>query len=219
MPRPSAKKTNVAKLRIRIGEKQEGFARRIGCSLHTLQSVETGRLRLSKQLATQISAKTGVHVDWLLKNLKCAPFAAVPDAYMMSSKGRRLRVRAERQLYTLETFRLAQRLNKMPEFIGRLIPDYMFSFYGQMKAILNSAADSGLAGAAILTTARCLENLRRQFGHDNSVVPTPDLRLRDDGSPVLTHRQRDLGLKAMKADVEDWEKPPAKTKRYLVLPR
>lgn len=210
MPRPSSEKTNVAKLRIQLGEKQDGFAQLIGCSIHTLQSVETGRLKLSKSLATKISAVSGVHVDWLLKNLRSAPFAAVPDIRFRNFKGRMVRIRGEREPYTHETFLRAQKLQKIPEFIGIMIPDYMFSFYGQMRAIFNSAAKNGLAGAAILTTARWLENLRRQFGHDNSVVPTPDLRLRNDGSPVLTYRQRDLGLRAIKDDVAHWEGSLAK---------
>jgi DNA-binding XRE family transcriptional regulator len=206
MPRPSKEKTNVATLRILLGEKQDGFAKLIGCSIHTLQSVETGRMKLGKSLAARISLITGVHIEWLLKNLKCKPFAAVPNRYIISRKGRKVRITDEREPYTLDTFRKAQRLQRIPEFISLLILDYMFSFYGQMRAILNSAAEKGLAGAAILTTARWLGNLRGQFGHDNSIVPTPELRLRNDGSPVLTYRQRDSGLKAMKRDVEDWEK-------------
>ena len=173
-----------------LGEKQEGFARLIGCSIHTLQSIETGRMNLSKSLATRISAQTGVDVDWLLKNnLTSAPVAAASD-----------------ERYTLETFREAEKSQRIPEFISLLTPDYMFSFYGQLRAILNSAAKGGLAGAAILKTARWLDGLRKQFGHDNSVVPTPDLRLRGDGSPVLTHRQRDGGLGAIRKDVANYDR-------------
>src|ERR1700756_3106949 len=82
MPRPSKEKTNVATLRILLGEKQDGFAKLIGCSIHTLQSVETGRMKLGKSLAARISLITGVHIEWLLKNLKCKPFAAVPNRYI-----------------------------------------------------------------------------------------------------------------------------------------
>lgn len=88
---------------------------------------------------------TGVHVNWLLKNLKCEPFVAVPDTYVTSLKGRMLRVRGGREAYTRETFLKAQRLEDIPEFIGFLIPDYMFSFYSQLRAILSNAAKSGLS--------------------------------------------------------------------------
>src|SRR5450759_428847 len=183
-----------------LGEKQEGFASLIGCSIHTLQSIETGRMNLSKSLATRISAQTGVDVDWLLKNnLTSAPVAATSD-----------------ERYTVDTFRDAKKLQRIPEFISLLTPDYMFSFYGQLRAILNSAAKGGLAGAAILKTARWLDGLRKQFGHDNSVVPTPYLRLRGDGSPVLTYRQRDGGLGAIRKDLAEWDratKRPAAARR------
>lgn len=210
MPRLSAQKHNVARLRILLELKQDGFARLVGCSIHTLQSVESGRMKLSKSLATQISAVTGVHVDWLLKNrLKSVPVAAAFDEeypYLTGLRTQKL------PPFTRETFRKAEKLQAIPEFIGLLIPGYMFSFYGQLRAILNSAAQNGHSAAAIFTVARWLDTLRKQFGHDSSVVPTPALRLRGDGSAELTYRQRDSGLAVIKKDVAQWDKEIAATK-------
>ncbi len=154
-----------------------GFALLVGCSIHTLQSVESGRLKLSKTLATRISAVTGVGVDWLLKNdLKSAPVAATSFKTYTGE--------TVYDSYSLETFREAKRLHQTQEWISLHIAEYMFSFYGQMSAILNSAAARGHAGAAILQTAKWLDASREQFGHDNSVVPNnsvvpkPTVRLR-----------------------------------------
>ncbi len=154
-----------------------GFALLVGCSIHTLQSVESGRLKLSKTLATLIYIFTGVGVDWLLKNdLKSAPVAATS---FKTYSGETVF-----DPYSLETFREAKKLHQTGEWISLHIAEYMFSFYGQMSAILNSAAARGHAGAAILQTAKWLDASREQFGHDNSVVPNncvvpkPTVRLR-----------------------------------------
>ena len=49
-----------------LGFKQPTFAELVGCSLPTLQSIESGRLALSERLALKISQETGVNVEWLL---------------------------------------------------------------------------------------------------------------------------------------------------------
>ncbi len=91
---------------------------------------------MSKTLATRISAVTGVGVDWLLKNdLKSAPVAATSfKTYTGETVS---------DPYSLETFQEAQKLHQTPEWISLHIAEYMFSFYGQLRAMLNSAAAGG----------------------------------------------------------------------------
>jgi len=55
----------VAALRNVIGYNQAEFARLVGCSLATIQSIEVGRLKLSPDLASRIALATGVRVGWL----------------------------------------------------------------------------------------------------------------------------------------------------------
>lgn len=53
--------------------KQEMLAELLDCSLGIIQSVESGRVRLSEKLAQRAAFETGVSVEWLLKNDTTAP--------------------------------------------------------------------------------------------------------------------------------------------------
>lgn len=66
--RKSLKKHVLAVAREITGLKQFAFADIVGCSLSTIQSVEVGRLKLSKGLASRIEVKTGINSGWLLEN-------------------------------------------------------------------------------------------------------------------------------------------------------
>src|SRR5688500_15648360 len=57
--------------KLEMGQKQ--FAPLCRCSIATIQSIETGRLQLSKSLAEKIAFETGVHVGWLMDNNPAAP--------------------------------------------------------------------------------------------------------------------------------------------------
>jgi transcriptional regulator with XRE-family HTH domain len=64
--RKSEQRTKVAVLRSVIGLSAKDFARFIGKTIHTVKSLEAGRLKLSEALAEKISQKTGVAISWLL---------------------------------------------------------------------------------------------------------------------------------------------------------
>ena len=111
--RHSSQKHNVARLRVLTGEKQESFAKLIGCSVHTLQSIETGRLKLSEELARRISAATDVDLNWLGKNdLKAEPCVANSTFP-----------------YTSSAFENAQRQTQLgtPDFIATIAPELLMS--------------------------------------------------------------------------------------------
>lgn len=76
--RSSSCKNTLAVLRVILGIKQQHFADLIGINLHTLQSIETNRMKLSEKLASSVCQKTGVSMEWLLKNDAKAP---IVDAY------------------------------------------------------------------------------------------------------------------------------------------
>ena len=65
MAKPKSK-TTVSVLRSRIGISAKKFAGLIGRSIHTVKSLESGRLALSEDLAMKISVETGVDAGWLL---------------------------------------------------------------------------------------------------------------------------------------------------------
>jgi hypothetical protein len=47
-----------------------------GCSLHLVQSIEIGRMKLSAKVANEISRRTGVSEAWLMENDPKAPMVA-----------------------------------------------------------------------------------------------------------------------------------------------
>lgn len=85
--RPSAKKTVLAALRVRIHElhheaKRGGFyqkemAELLGRAVSTVQSIEIGRAPLTPELAKIVSLKTGVSLKWLLDGDPNAPMTGL----------------------------------------------------------------------------------------------------------------------------------------------
>ncbi|HET9375659.1 MAG TPA: helix-turn-helix transcriptional regulator [Chthoniobacterales bacterium] len=64
--KPNPLRTTVSVIRGEIGITQEEFARLIDKSRITVQSIELGKLNLSKGLALRIAQETGVALPWLL---------------------------------------------------------------------------------------------------------------------------------------------------------
>jgi hypothetical protein len=83
---PATKQKHVlARLREYLGATQGQFAIWCGCSAFTIQSIEVGRLALSKKLAERISLVTGVPEEWLLKN---NPDSPMPSLVRPKGEGR-----------------------------------------------------------------------------------------------------------------------------------
>ena len=183
--RHSSESHNVARLRVFLGEKQPAFAELIGCSVHSLQSIETGRLKLSEPLARRISTETGVHLRWLLENNLKVPIVKAGFGRTWT--------------YTRSDYECAQAsktigVDKLTEQISE---DYAASFYAQIRAILSSAAKAGRARVELATwkLAKFLEDCRREFGHDTKLVESKEqFGLRADDSPYLKHRQVNAGI-------------------------
>src|ERR1700751_1003294 len=69
----SLRQHNLARLRKKLSRTQVDLAAILGRSVITIKSIETGRLRLSENLATLIAANTGGDRAWLLANDLSAP--------------------------------------------------------------------------------------------------------------------------------------------------
>ncbi len=190
--RHSAQKHNVARLRVFLETEttdqtqfekldQAQFAKLVGCSVYTLQSIEAGRLKLSEELARRISAATGVDFRWLIENDLTAEIITSTGAP-----------------YTRTHHDHAQSLKKRGEFdtfMAHLIEDYAASFYGQIRAMLSSAVKKELGEVAVWKMATFLEQCRDRFGHDKKLIPEPEqFGLRPDASPYLKHRQVEAGI-------------------------
>jgi transcriptional regulator with XRE-family HTH domain len=195
--RHSLEQHNVARLRAFLNKSekidQQEFAGKIGCSVHTLQSIESGRLKLSEKLAHSISRETDVDVAWLLKNNRKAPIVRFFDTP-----------------YTFEDYERAQ-ASKAPEFMEMLSADYAVAFYAQLRAILSSAAKRGRADIALYRVAKVLENCRRDFGHDKELLPprTRQFSKRPDNLPSLKHWQVESGIRLFSEWIRDRERSAA----------
>ena len=158
--RHSLEKHNVARLRTLLNKHekfdQQRFAKLIGCGLSTLQQIETGtkRFKLSEQLAHRIHDETGVDVGLLLSNNLKAPIVNFVGAP-----------------YKFEDYERAQASKTPAEYMEVLSVDFAAAFYGELRAMLSSAAKRGRAEIALYRIAKVLENCRREFGHDTQVVP------------------------------------------------
>ena len=65
--RTSSQRTPVAILRNIIGLKTDEFAEMVGLSLSAVEKLESGRLKISEDVAQKISFETGVGAHWLLE--------------------------------------------------------------------------------------------------------------------------------------------------------
>src|SRR5215831_21391495 len=71
--RTSSKRTTAAVLRSIIGIKDWEMAKLLDCSISTIYSVESGRLKLSEALGTRMFHETGISLNWLLAGNPEAP--------------------------------------------------------------------------------------------------------------------------------------------------
>src|SRR6266699_6709964 len=135
--RPSPRRHNLARLRLFLNLSQQQMADIAGCSVHTIQSVELGRgrLSLSEELARRLSAATAVHFRWLFENDLKADIVRSPDG----------------RPFTKSEFEHVQAQKKIgsSEFMQFMIEDYAASFYGQIRALLSSAVKRNLAEVAV----------------------------------------------------------------------
>jgi transcriptional regulator with XRE-family HTH domain len=204
--RHSLEQHNVARLRTYLNKfekiDQREFAGKIGCNVHTLQSIETDRLKLSEELAHSINRETNVDIAWLLENNLKAPIVRFFDTP-----------------YRFEDYERAQ-ASKAPEFMAMLSADYAAAFYGQVRSILSSAAKRGRAEVALYRIAKVLENCRRDFGHDKELLPprTRQFSRRPDNLPSLKHWQVEAGIRLFREYVRDRSESSQRTMKALKRP-
>jgi transcriptional regulator with XRE-family HTH domain len=82
----SSKQSCLAVLRDIAGLTQRELAEIVGCAGITIQSVELGKLALSRRLAERISLHTGVDVGWLLAGDYKAPPVCLRDPGRLFTK-------------------------------------------------------------------------------------------------------------------------------------
>jgi transcriptional regulator with XRE-family HTH domain len=191
--RHSPVRHNLARLRLFLGLVQKQMADLAGCSRDTIQSVELRRLALSEGLARRISAATGVHFRWLIENdLK---------ADIVRSRGN------PGHPFTKADFECVQANKKLgsSKVMRFMIKNYAAGFYGQIRALLSSAAKRNLAEVAVWKLAKFLDECRSEFGHDEliphkeqfEVLAGPYLKVRQIDDGIALFREHDKELKEM----------------------
>ena len=152
--RTSGKKTTAAKLRYILNSdpkvphiKADDWAKMLGCSLDTIRSVESGRMKLSRDLATAMFHATGISVEWLLKGNPKAP-----------------RVAANGEPYTRKIFEETQAGKKWFDRQHPFLRDIdKLGFCAQLAAILENANTQEKYFMAAYNVGEALESLRKKF--------------------------------------------------------
>ena len=149
-------RTPLAILRIELGLTQEKLGKLVGKARRTIQAIEIGKLRLTEDLAAEISEKTGISARWLLEGK--------PDAPMMTPEG---------EAYTKEVFdalrgRALREINVEIQDPSKLEMLYMRGFYvcADWFPMYSAAAKAGKREIAEYLTTEFLEQMRERFGFD-----------------------------------------------------
>jgi transcriptional regulator with XRE-family HTH domain len=188
MRHPCEKKSNVGRLRAYLSQHayvnqhekfdQLRFAALIGCSVHTLQSIETGRLKLSQELADRIARETGVGLRWLVDNNVKAPIAR---DFGPSPRSRGYQLNAP---YKFEDYERAQASKIKPDEFEAEVLSAVYAavhFAPMLQAILFSAHKRGRFSVAVWKVLKLLSDCRKQFGYDKRIMEI-----------ALTHARRSL---------------------------
>jgi transcriptional regulator with XRE-family HTH domain len=158
----SKRKTTVAVLRKILGLTVEEFAKLIGKSAATINSLESGRLKLSEETAFKIQQETGIDLQWLLKaKPKEKPYASW------------LRGDGTREPYTKEQFELTQSTKGSKSYLS-IDPEYYLigalSVVGDWISVYTAAQRSGRSDLAIYLMCQFLDQLVERMGKDSAAA-------------------------------------------------
>ena len=171
MPR-STLRTTAAKLRSILKIKDLRMAEILDRSIHTIHSLESGRLRLSPELATKIFHETGISLDWLLKG--------DPNAPPISGRG---------EPYTKELFDKAQ---AEKTYYDRPKPYFQktdaLDCCARLVSVLKSASDNGKYYMAKYKLRGALSALEKEFGQEKQMSIQKQIDLL---KPLVAHGEKE----------------------------
>jgi transcriptional regulator with XRE-family HTH domain len=151
----SKKKSTLAVLREIIGITAGQMGKRLGCSRHTINSIEINRIALGEERATKLFSETQISPDWLLANDPTAP--------PVSAKG---------EPYTRE---ISKRAQAEKGFFDQGHPYFRLTnaigFCAQLVAILESANAQKKYFMAAYKVGKALDSLRNEFGQNLQIYP------------------------------------------------
>lgn len=174
--RTSKKRTPAAILRVILGVKDAEMAELLNCARATIHSLESGRLRMSEEMAKRMFHETEISPEWLL--------AGDPEAPPVSARG---------EPYTKEIFDHAQaektRRNRPP---GEWLMMDALDLSARLVAVLTSASNRNEYFMANYKAGRAIQALAKEFGQEPTVyAPTSLAHINADQALAVTDKMRE----------------------------
>ena len=180
--RASSKKTPAAVLRSIIGIKVPEMAELLQCSTATIQSIESGRLKVTDMIAFKMYDQTGVSIQWLQGGDAKRPMTA------------------EGKPYTRAAYERVQNAKALPDPQRTLFfKEAYINFIIRLRAILAHAEQKGDVFIPVAKTGRFLTSLEQE--HVKDYVPPTGPR----GVAAAINRQL-ANLETIKQDIRDWSR-------------
>jgi transcriptional regulator with XRE-family HTH domain len=151
------KRTPAAVLRAILGIKAFEMAELIGCSPHTINSLETGRMPLSEVIAGRMFNETEISPQWLLEgDPKAPPKSAYGEPYTKAIFDRAQAVKVERDNPSAD----------------RLMLDAL-DCAARLVAIFTSARARKEYYMVSYKARKAIEELGNEFGQDRAIYSPP----------------------------------------------
>jgi transcriptional regulator with XRE-family HTH domain len=181
----STKKSTLAVLREKMGITAGQMGKRLGCSRHTINSIEINRIPLGEERAQKLFHSTRVSLSWLLANNPAVP--------PVTSHG---------VAYTHALF--VEYEAKKKRFYDQQRPSFRRSnaigFCAQLFAILENANAQKKYYMATYKVDEAIKELQQEFGQDLRVYPVTDPNVVVFGPALEIFRQ--LMVHGQKVDEE-----------------
>jgi transcriptional regulator with XRE-family HTH domain len=152
-------KTTLAVLRGIIGITAEQMGKRLGCSKHTINSIEIGRIKLGEERAQKLSQSTGVSLSWLLANNPAVP--PVTSHGVAYTHALSVEYEAKKKRFYDQQRPWFRRSNAI-------------GFCAQLFAILENANAQKKYFMATYKVDESIKKLQQEFGQDYRVYPVTD---------------------------------------------
>jgi hypothetical protein len=188
---PSKQRHVLAKLRQHLNVTQSHLAAWCACSPATIQSIEAGRLVLSRKLAERINLVTGAPVEWLLKNhLR----SEVPNLIRKGTQlGTFVGPDNSRAMVFSAVVRALRTLESIQSNEGlTLFNYYTLEYYAALEKAFGQLSGSG-------SDLERLNYLKAQI--DAFLSPTPEEQKRDEEAARIVKEQITPLADALEADL------------------
>lgn len=181
--RASSKKTPAAVLRSIIGIKVPEMAELLQCSTATIQSIESGRLKVTDMMAFKMYDHTGVSIQWLQGGDAKRP------------------ITEEGKPYTRTAYERVQKAKALPDRRRTFFfKEAYINFIIRLRAILAYAEQKGDVFIPVAKTGRFLTSLAEE--HLKDYVPPTRRR----GGVTAAINRELANLETIKQDIRDWSR-------------